>query len=222
MPIPNPNDILPKLEELGVDEVRKRLAMGVYAEYKRKLIEEWIRRKEQEASRVAPVVDEGVADAKVATRVDRVLQHLKNHPVMAGVIIVGVVLIAVGNLTDALTKIEAFARRHGILAGPASLYAASDFVGTWSATGYMCEGPEPPEVLIITVSAGTLTATKRSGDACISAGDITWVGAIKGDRISIKFHRSRGPGGQKYWSDEEIKIINQDFLQHQFIEYRRK
>jgi hypothetical protein len=48
MPIPDPDKIWPKLEELGVDEVRKRLSMGVYAKYKIPVIEEWLRRKEKE------------------------------------------------------------------------------------------------------------------------------------------------------------------------------
>jgi hypothetical protein len=45
MPIPDPDKIWPKLEQLGVDEVRKRLAMGVYAKYKIPVIEEWLRGK---------------------------------------------------------------------------------------------------------------------------------------------------------------------------------
>ena len=49
MPIPDPDELWPKLEKAGVDEVRKRLAMGVYAHYKIPVIEEWLRRKEVEA-----------------------------------------------------------------------------------------------------------------------------------------------------------------------------
>jgi len=48
MPIPDTDKIWPKLEESGVDEVRKRLSMGVYAKYKIPVIEEWLRRKEKE------------------------------------------------------------------------------------------------------------------------------------------------------------------------------
>lgn len=48
MPIPDPDKIWPKLDELGTDEVRKKLAMGVYAKYKVPVIEEWLRRKEKE------------------------------------------------------------------------------------------------------------------------------------------------------------------------------
>lgn len=48
MPIPDPDKIWLKLEQLGVDEVRKRLLMGVYAKYKIPVIEEWLHRKEKE------------------------------------------------------------------------------------------------------------------------------------------------------------------------------
>lgn len=50
MPIADPNKIWPKLENDGPDEVRKKLAMGVYAGYKIPVIKEWLRRKENEQS----------------------------------------------------------------------------------------------------------------------------------------------------------------------------
>lgn len=62
MAIPDPDEIWPKLDELGADEVRKRLAMGVYGEHKIPVIEEWLRRqdrqgnmKDQEPSVESPV-----------------------------------------------------------------------------------------------------------------------------------------------------------------------
>lgn len=51
MPIPDPDKIWPKLEQLGIDEVRKRLSMGCYAKFKIPVIEEWIRRKEIDAKK---------------------------------------------------------------------------------------------------------------------------------------------------------------------------
>ena len=47
MPIPDPNKIIPKLEKDGVDEVRKKLAMGVYTKFKIPVIEEWLAQKEK-------------------------------------------------------------------------------------------------------------------------------------------------------------------------------
>jgi hypothetical protein len=52
MPIPDPNKIWPELEKLGVDEVRKRLSMGVYAKYKIPVIEEWLRLKEKKFNHI--------------------------------------------------------------------------------------------------------------------------------------------------------------------------
>lgn len=48
MAIADPNKIWPKLEQAGVDEVRKKLAMGSYAQHKKPIIKEWLRRKEEE------------------------------------------------------------------------------------------------------------------------------------------------------------------------------
>ena len=50
MPIPDPDKIWPTLEKAGVEKVKKRLAMGVYARYKVPVIEEWLRRKEKEGN----------------------------------------------------------------------------------------------------------------------------------------------------------------------------
>lgn len=46
MPI-DPQELWPKLEELGEDEVRLKVSQGVYGEKKRASVEEWLRRKEQ-------------------------------------------------------------------------------------------------------------------------------------------------------------------------------
>ena len=53
MPIPDPDKIWPDLEQSGVDEVRKKLAMGAYAKYKIPVIEEWLRRKEEDLASLA-------------------------------------------------------------------------------------------------------------------------------------------------------------------------
>jgi hypothetical protein len=48
MPIPDPDKIWPELDQLGVNEVRKRLSRGAYSKYKIPVIEEWLRLKESE------------------------------------------------------------------------------------------------------------------------------------------------------------------------------
>lgn len=45
MPVADPNKIWPQLEQDGAEEVRKKLAIGVYARYKIPVIEEWLRRQ---------------------------------------------------------------------------------------------------------------------------------------------------------------------------------
>ena len=61
MPIPDPDKIWPKLEQLGVDEIRKRLSMGVYAKYKIPVIKEWLRRKEKEEKNFVKITSSGVS-----------------------------------------------------------------------------------------------------------------------------------------------------------------
>lgn len=46
MPLVDPNKLWPKLNALGVDEVRKKLAAGAFGAWKRPAIEEWLRRAE--------------------------------------------------------------------------------------------------------------------------------------------------------------------------------
>lgn len=46
MAIADPDKIWPELEATGVEEVHKKLAMKLYAEYKIPVIEEWLRRKD--------------------------------------------------------------------------------------------------------------------------------------------------------------------------------
>lgn len=67
MPIPDPDKIWLKLEQLGIDKVRKRLSMGVYAKFKIPVIEEWLRRKEIEAKKFDNInLDKGQRSAMVA------------------------------------------------------------------------------------------------------------------------------------------------------------
>lgn len=48
MAIADPSKLWPKLEKDGVVEVRKKLAMGVYAKYKVPVIREWLVNKKNE------------------------------------------------------------------------------------------------------------------------------------------------------------------------------
>ena len=48
MAIADPEKLYPKLEKDGLEVVRRKLAMGAYANYKVPLVREWIRMKEDE------------------------------------------------------------------------------------------------------------------------------------------------------------------------------
>lgn len=102
MPIPDPDKIWPKLEEDGVDEVKKKLSMGVYATFKIPVIEEWLQIKEFETSKPEVSIQQQIKDS----RVDQFLQWAKNHQVVSIVLILCMIIIAMGTLTDAISKIS--------------------------------------------------------------------------------------------------------------------
>ncbi len=54
MPIPDPDEILPKLERDGVEEVKRKLLRGAYAEFKIPIVKEWLRQKEQNRETLEP------------------------------------------------------------------------------------------------------------------------------------------------------------------------
>ena len=47
MPIVDPQGLWPKLDAMGVEQVRSKLASGAFGSWKRPLVEEWLRRAEQ-------------------------------------------------------------------------------------------------------------------------------------------------------------------------------
>ncbi|GAA4374017.1 hypothetical protein GCM10023186_05150 [Hymenobacter koreensis] len=52
--------------------------------------------------------------------------------------------------------------------------APASLTGTWTATGYTCGGPTPPQ-LVRVVQQGTLAkATKLRGDDCVGENEPTW------------------------------------------------
>lgn len=100
MPIPDPDKIWPKLEKDGVDEVKKKIAMGVYANYKIPIIEEWLRRKEHQSTE--PDTSEKATEQ---TRVDNYLTRLKNNRILAILIVIAIIIIAVANFTDSVKNL---------------------------------------------------------------------------------------------------------------------
>ena len=48
-----PEELWPELEKIGEPEVRKHVVQNVYGSSKRPLVEEWLRRKEEERENAA-------------------------------------------------------------------------------------------------------------------------------------------------------------------------
>lgn len=100
MPIPNPDKIWPKLEEAGEDEVRKRLSMGVYADYKLPVIKEWLRQKKLE--------NEPVSNQELKNEIpkpDQIIKSLKNHSVISVFVVIAIIIVGLANFTDAVSKL---------------------------------------------------------------------------------------------------------------------
>jgi len=96
--IPDRESIRRKLNSLGVAEVKRRLEVGAYATNKVPLVEAWLAEQQQ-----SPTI--AAASEKSKTLVDRHIERLKNHPVVALVVVSTVILAGVAQLTDSITKI---------------------------------------------------------------------------------------------------------------------
>jgi len=83
---------------------------------------------------------------------------------------------------------------------PHLVFAQSiNLTGTWLGTGYTCRGNEPPEKVRIVHKGDTVTATKVTGDDCITAGEITWRGTFKQGSFTVQHHVSDGPRPKRKW-----------------------
>jgi acyl carrier protein len=113
MPIPDPDKIWPKLDEVGIDEVCRRLSMGVYADYKIPVIEEWLRRHDnyKNQSGEKPNRSKAITIPEQKSKYDRFIHTCKNHPVVVIILILVMLVVGLGAVTDAITKISSFSTR---------------------------------------------------------------------------------------------------------------
>lgn len=60
----------------------------------------------------------------------------------------------------------------------------ADLSGLWAGDGYTCtEGKVPTEQISIVQNENSIVATKKTGDACIPAGQVTFQGTFGGPKI---------------------------------------
>lgn len=97
MAIPDREAIRAKLDSLGTAEVRKRLESGAYANNKVPIVQAWL--AERSASAPAAPAD------KPPTLFDRYSTKLKNHPVVATILVVAAIVGGVAQFTDAVSKV---------------------------------------------------------------------------------------------------------------------
>ncbi len=97
------------------------------------------------------------------------------------------------------------------LFGPYELVQAQppsfDFSGIWTGRGYWCNGgPQPPQYVVIKIEDGAVIATKLTGDPCIEAGEVTWLGDYTGNPFSARMSRRRR--GRMSWFDVSIQTVD--------------
>jgi|AVFP01.1.fsa_nt_gi hypothetical protein len=93
--------------------------------------------------------------------------------------------------------------------------SSSDFdniEGEWIAEGYNCENLTGlSEEIRIDKKGSVFYAIKLTGDNCIQAGDTTWYGDVKGDRIIGKIKGMNPQTRDFEWSQCEV-YENMGFL----------
>jgi hypothetical protein len=101
-------------------------------------------------------------------------------------------------------------------------FSQQNLSGIWIAEGYNCgDNNQLQEMIRITVSGKQVTATKKTGDNCVPAGEITWKGTYKKNSFPVKFRVSDGPNTALRWIDETVKIISKKTLKSYGVTYRK-
>lgn len=108
MTIHEPNELWPKLDKLGVDQVRQKIAMGVFSKSKIPLIEEWLRIKSEEKEAVTHSINPSASE----TLYDRTFAYFKNHKYFSILLFFSLAIIGLGALTEAIDKIINFSDKY--------------------------------------------------------------------------------------------------------------
>lgn len=96
------------------------------------------------------------------------------------------------------------------------------YVGRWVGEGYRCLEPQPAQEIEIALDGDDIVATKVTGDACIGAGEITWIGTIGGgDHMNVSIQACDTPCTQYSWRDDRLEIVSTDELRMGSLVFRR-
>ena len=97
-----------------------------------------------------------------------------------------------------------------------NIEGTSSLTGLWLAYNYACNGTLPPEQIDIEQVGNDLTATKITGDDCVPADEITWMGTFQSGDYPIQFdvqvQVSSGPGTNLYFVDGTATIMDAKFI----------
>lgn len=110
--------------------------------------------------------------ARVKLRVGQ-LQLLRSPNRQTVLGLVGLILLSLAPL--AVSGCRGCAPKH---------HEGVDLSGLWAGDGYTCtEGKVPTEQISIVQNENSIVATKKTGDACIAAGQVTFQGTFSGPKI---------------------------------------
>jgi hypothetical protein len=79
--------------------------------------------------------------------------------------------------------------------------------GTWTATGYLCDGPAPPELVRITHKGTHVHAVKLKGDMCVGDDQPTFEGYYTRNTFPIKLFNALG------FTAGTMRVISADKLE---------
>ena len=94
--------------------------------------------------------------------------------------------------------------------------------GTWIATGYECPNHQRKiEIIEINQDRDSVIATKLEGDHCIEAGEITFLGEIRDDKIVGVMNAGNPTTKERIQYPMEMIILNNDSLVLEIDEGKR-
>lgn len=129
MVIPDREAIRKKLDAAGIAEVKRRLEIGAYAPNKLPIIQAWLAEHADQAP--------NAIQDKPKTLVDRHLERLKNHPIIALLVVAATVVAGVAQFTDAVSKLA--------VALPSFMVASVPLPAMPGDTGWLLLGDLDPD-----------------------------------------------------------------------------
>jgi gliding motility-associated-like protein len=87
-----------------------------------------------------------------------------------------------------------------------------DLCGVWYGHNYGCITSNITEIILIEMVGNYCTATKITGDDCVTAGNITWEGEYSSNVFPVRFQVGAVNNPNAAWGPGSITVINENEL----------